>query len=55
LKVDKKYSELTTIQLETLKNKILFVLEESVIFQINEWKKRMAQIEEVAESKQFRL
>ena len=55
IKINKKYSELTTNQLETLKNKILFAFEESVFFQINTWKILMSQIEEVCESKQFKL
>ena len=55
IKINKKYSELTTNQLETLKNKILFSFEESVFFQINTWKTLMSQIEEVCEYKQFKL
>lgn len=55
IKINKKYSELTTNQLETLKNKILFSFEESVFFQINTWKTLMNQIEEVCEYKQFKL
>ena len=55
LKINKKYSELTTIQLETLKNKILFNLEEQVFFHIEQWNKLMSQIEEVAEYKGIKL
>ena len=55
IKINKKYSELTTVQLETLKNKILFALEENVIFQIEQWKKLMNQIEEVCEYKGYKL
>jgi hypothetical protein len=55
LKTNKKYSELTTLQLETLRNKILFILEESVIFHINQWTTLMKQIEEVSEYKQIKI
>lgn len=55
LKVGKKYSELTTMQLETLKDKILFILEETVLHQISEWKGRMEKIEEVCKFKNYKL
>jgi len=55
LKVNKKYSELTTCQLETLKNKILFVLEEDVNRHIEQWQVLMKQLEEVAELKQIKF
>ena len=55
IKINKKYSELTTIQLETLKNKILFAFEETVFFQITNWKNLMSQIEEVCEYKGYKL
>ena len=55
LKFNKKYSELTTTQLSTLKNKILFLLELLIYKQIGHWQELMAQIEEVAEYKQFKL
>lgn len=55
LKVNKKYSDLTTTQLETLKNKILFILEEDVRFHIKRWQDLIEQIEEVAEYKKFNL
>ena len=55
LKISKKYSELTTIQLETLKNKLLFILEEQVLFHIMQWQTLMGQIEEVCEYKGFKL
>ena len=55
IKPNRKYSELTTMQLETLKNKILFILEEDVFFHIKQWQDRMGQIEEVMESKGFKL
>ena len=55
LKVNKKYSELTSFQLETLKNKVLFTLEEQVLFHISSWTRRMGEIEMVAEYKGFKL
>lgn len=55
LRHDKKYSELTTIQLETLKNKILFNLEEQVLFHINTWQDLMTKIEEVCEYRKIKL
>jgi hypothetical protein len=55
LGVSKKYSELTTLQLETLRYKVLFALEEEVFFHINKWETLMAQIEEVSEFKGFKL
>lgn len=47
----KKYSELTTIQLETLRNRILYSLENEVKYHISQWEKRMNQIELVLQSK----
>lgn len=44
----KKYSDLTTEQLLTLRNKILFMLEDEVKYHINQWETRMQQIEKVA-------
>lgn len=55
MKISKKYSELTTTQLETLKNKVLFLLEEQVSFHIGQWEKLMSQIEEVCEHKCYKL
>ena len=55
LGVSKKYSELTTLQLETLRYKILFALEEEVLFHIKKWVTLMEQIEEVAEFKNYKL
>ena len=52
---NKKYSNLTTIQLETLRYKILFALEEEVLFHIQRWEKLMGEIEQVALHKQFKL
>lgn len=50
-----KYSELSTIQLQTLKSKVLYALYDRVIIQSKCWEKLMAQIEEVAKYKQFKL
>lgn len=50
-----KYSDLTTSQLETLRNKVLYALEEKVAYQAMTWKELMKQIEEVADYKGFLL
>ena len=47
----KKYSELTTLQLETLRNCILFSLENEVRFHIQQWENRERQIKLVLKSK----
>ena len=47
----KKYSELTTLQLETLRNRILFSLESEVRFHIKQWENRKRQIKLVLQSK----
>lgn len=51
----KKYSELTTSQLETLRNRILFSLEDEVKFHINQWETRKNQIKKVCEAKGYTL
>lgn len=51
----KKYSELTTDQLTTLRNKILFRLENEVKFHIEQWEERIRQIELVAQSRGITL
>ena len=51
----KKYSELTTDQLKTLRNVILFALSDEVRFHINQWESRIAQLNEVAEYKGIKL
>lgn len=51
----KKYSELTTDQLVTLRNKVLFRLEQEVNFHIEQWEERIRQIELVAQSKGITL
>lgn len=55
LKPNKKYAELTTDQLTTLRYRILFNLEETVQNHITAWEKRMEEIELVADSKEFIL
>lgn len=55
LKPNKKYRDLTTAQLETLRNKILYILEETVRKHIEDWDTRMAQIEEVAKYNNYKL
>lgn len=51
----KKYSELTSDQLKTLRNVVLFSLGEEVRFHESQWKERMAQIEKVAEERGITL
>lgn len=51
----KKYSELTTAQLETLRNRILFSLEDEVKFHINQWETRKNQIKMVCDAKGYTL
>lgn len=51
----KKYSELTTDQLTVLRNKVLFRLENEVMFHIEQWEERKRQIEKVAESRGITL
>ena len=55
IKPNKKYIDLTTSQLETLRYRVLFNLEETVKDHIASWEKRMEEIELVAEFKGFRL
>lgn len=51
----KKYSELTTPQLETLRNRILFSLEDEVKFHIGQWEPRKNQIKMVCDAKGYTL
>ena len=51
----KKYSELTTDQLVVLRNKVLFRLENEVLFHIEQWDDRIRQLKLVAESKGISL
>ena len=55
LKPNKKYTELTTNQLETLRNRILFSLENTVKNHIASWERRMREIEMVADHNNFKL
>lgn len=48
---NRKYSELTTTQLETLRNRILFALEDDVRVHIKQWEDRERQIKLVLDSK----
>lgn len=48
---EKRYSEMSTAQLELLRNRILFALEREVRFHINQWKNREKQIKLVLASK----
>jgi len=50
-----KYSVLTTSQLQTLRTKVLHVLEDRTIYQAKKWKEIMRQIEEVAKYKKYKL
>lgn len=51
----KKYSDLTTDQLTTLRNKVLFRLEDEVLFHISQWEEKIRQIKLVAEKKGVKL
>jgi hypothetical protein len=50
-----KYSNLTTDQLTTLRNKVLFRLEQEVNYHIDQWEDLMRKIELVAENKNIIL
>ena len=50
-----KYSELTTSQLETLRKKVLYDLEDEVLYQVNIWTTLMKQIKEVADYKKYTI
>lgn len=51
----KKYAELTSEQLVTLREKVLFSLEDDINHHITEWEERIRQIKEVADYKNFGL
>lgn len=51
----KKYSELTTDQLVTLRNKVLFRLENEVQYHAEQWENRIWQIQKVAEERGITL
>jgi len=55
IKTNKKYRDLTTIQLETLRHRLLFDLEDSVKFQISFWENKMIELEQIAEFKGLKL
>lgn len=55
IKPNRKYLDLTTTQLETLRYRLLFNLEESVKSHIASWERRMEEIEMVAEHNHFKL
>jgi len=55
LRQNRKYADFTTIQLETLRYRILFDLEESVKSHILAWEKRMEEIELVSEHLGYKL
>jgi len=54
-KYDKRYSDLTRIQLETLRDKVLLHLENKVRWQASEWEKRIKQIKAVADYNGYKL
>jgi hypothetical protein len=49
----KKYTDLTTEQLQTLRNRILFASEENIRLHISQWERRIDQIKEVANYKGY--
>ena len=51
----KKYAELTTDQLQLLRNRMLFALEDDCRFHISQWESRMEQILMVAEAKGYTI
>lgn len=51
----KKYSDMTTDQLITLRDKVLFRLEDEVTFHASQWENRIQQIEKVADAKNIVL
>ena len=55
IKPNKKYMDLTTVQLETLRYRMLFNLEEDIKEHIAMWEKRMEEIELVATNKGYKL
>jgi hypothetical protein len=51
---DMRYCEMSLMQLKTLRNKVLFKLEDDVRFHIQTWEEKKAQIEKVCEIRGFR-
>lgn len=49
----KKYTELTTDQLQTLRNRILFALDDHVKLHISQWERRIDQIKQVSDYKGY--
>lgn len=54
-KFDKRYNDLTKVQLETLRDKVLLHLENKVRWQASEWEKRIKQIQAVANHNGYKL
>ena len=54
-KYDKRYNDLTKVQLETLRDKVLLHLENKVRWQASEWEKRIKQIKAVAKYNGYKL
>lgn len=52
---NKKYSELTTEQLTVLRNKVLFRLENEVMYHASQWEKKLDEIEKVAKFRGIEL
>lgn len=52
---NKKYSEMTTDQLLTLRNKVLFALEDEVSYHASQWQERIEQIKKVADARGINL
>jgi hypothetical protein len=52
---NKKYTDLTTLQLTTLRNKIIFNLRDIVKYNIKKWEGLLCQITEVAIEKKYNL
>lgn len=55
IKPNRKYIDLTTVQLETLRYRILFSLEEDIKKHILSWERRMEEIELVCEHKEYKI
>lgn len=55
LKSNKKYTELTTVQLETLRDRVLFLLEDNVKFHISKWETLMSQLQEVSKVRELNI
>ena len=53
-KYDARYNNLSTIQLEVLRDKILFFLEQKARWQASDWERRISQLEEAAKFKGYK-